>query len=383
MAKRDYYEVLGVGKSASEDEIKKAYRKKAMEYHPDRNPGNAPAEEKFKEAAEAYDVLSDQDKKARYDRFGHAGLENQGGHGGQGFDMEDIFQRFGGVFGNEDVFGDFFGRGQGRQQRGTGERGSNLRIKVKLTLEEISTGVNKKVNIKKQTTCTTCAGSGARNTADVSSCGSCRGSGYVTQVRQTFLGAMQTTVSCPTCGGTGQTIKNPCHICKGDGRTFGEETIDIDIPKGVYQDIQLSMRGKGNAGAKKGAAGDLIIAIEEVPHEHFVRDGNNIIHELFVNFADAALGMKAEVPTLEGNARIPVPEGTQSGKVLRMKGKGLPDVNSGQRGDQLVQVNIWTPKTISSDDRALLEKLRNMPNFAPKPGKEDRGFFDKMKDLFH
>jgi molecular chaperone DnaJ len=384
MAKRDYYEILGVGKTAGDDEIKKAYRKKAMEFHPDRNPGNKPAEEKFKEAAEAYDVLSDQDKKARYDRFGHAGLEEQGGFrgGAQGYDMDDIFQRFGGMFGQDDTFSQFFGGGRQQQARGTGERGTNLRIKVKLTLEEISAGVNKKITLKKQTTCGTCTGSGARNSADVASCGTCRGSGYVAQVRQTFLGAMQTTAACPTCSGTGQTIKNPCNVCKGEGRTFGEELIDIDIPAGVYQDIQLTMRGKGNAGAKRGAAGDLLIGIEELPHEHFVRDGSNIIHELFLNIADAALGVKAEVPILNGSANIPVPEGTQSGKVLRLKGKGLPDLNTGQRGDQLVQVNVWTPKTVTSEERALLEKLRSMPNFAPKPGKDDKGFFDKMKDLF-
>jgi molecular chaperone DnaJ len=385
MAKRDYYEILGVAKTASEAEIKKAYRESAMKHHPDRNPGNKAAEDKFKEAAEAYDVLSDQDKKARYDRFGHAGVDPQGGFGGgQSYDMDDIFQRFGGVFDQDDVFGQFFGGGRrgSQQQRGTGERGTNLRIKVKLTLEEISTGITKKINLKKQNTCSTCSGTGARNTADVATCGSCRGSGYVTQIRQTFLGSMQTTAPCPTCSGTGQTIKNPCNVCKGDGRTFGEETIDIEIPGGVYQDIQLSMRGKGNAGAKRGPAGDLVIAIEEVPHEHFVRDGSNLIYELFINIADAALGTKAEVPTLDGSARLPIPEGIQSGKVLRMRGKGLPDLNTGQRGDQLVQVNVWTPKTVNAEERVLLEKLRAMPNFDPKPGKEDKGFMDKMKDLF-
>ncbi len=383
MAKRDYYEVLGVGKTASEDEIKKAYRKKALEYHPDRNPGNKAAEEKFKEAAEAYDVLSDANKRNRYDRFGHAGVDNQGGFGGgQGFDMEDIFQRFGGVFGQDDIFGEFFGGGRRSQQRGTGERGTNLRIKVKLTLEEINTGVSKKISLKKQVACSTCGGSGARNAADVSSCSTCRGSGYVTQVRQTFLGSMQTTATCPSCQGTGQSIKNPCNVCKGDGRTFGEETIEIDIPAGVYQDLQLTMRGKGNAGAKRGSAGDLIIAIEEVPHEHFVRDGNNLIYEHFINIADAALGTKAEVPTLDGGARFPIPEGTQSGKVIRLKGKGLPDLNTGQRGDLLVQLNVWTPKSLTGEERALLEKIRSMANFQPRPGKEDKGFFDKMKDMF-
>jgi molecular chaperone DnaJ len=377
MAKRDYYEVLGVGKTASDDEIKKSYRKKAMEFHPDRNPGNKAAEDKFKEAAEAYDVLSDGDKKARYDRMGHAGVDNSGG-GGYNFDMNDVFSRFG----DDDMFSQFFGQGRRQAQPQGGERGTNQRIKVKLTLEDISTGVNKKVSLRKQQTCGTCSGSGARNAADVESCRGCRGSGYVTQVRQTFLGAMQTTVSCPTCSGTGQSIKSPCNVCKGEGRTFGEETIDIDIPAGVYADIQLTMRGKGNAGAKRGPSGDLIIAIEEIPHEHFVRDGTNLIFELFLNIADAALGIKAEVPTLEGTARIPVPEGTQSGKVLRLKGKGLPDLNNGQRGDLLVQVNIWTPKTVTTEERALLEKLRTMPNFTPKPGKDDKGFFDKMKDLF-
>lgn len=385
MPKRDFYEVLDVPKGASADDIKKAYRKKALEYHPDRNPGDKSAEEKFKEAAEAYDVLSDADKKARYDRYGHAGVENMGGGpsgGFQGMDMDDILRRFG--FDTEDIFSEFFG-GRGRRGgsgRPRGERGSNLRIKVKMTLEEISTGVNKKIKVRKQTACNTCNGSGARDQSSVETCGTCRGSGMVNRVTQTPFGMMQTAVQCPTCNGAGQTIKSPCNVCKGDGRVFGEETIEVDIPAGVHEGIQLSMSGKGNAGAKGGAPGDLIINIEEVPHEEFTREGNNVIYELFLNIADAALGSKIEVPTLDGRARVTVPPGTQSGKIFRLKEKGLPGLQAYQRGDQLIHVNVWTPKKLTDEERRTLEKLRDMPNFKPTPDKEDKSFFDRVRDVF-
>lgn len=387
MAKRDYYEVLGVQKGASADDIKKAYRKKALEYHPDRNPGDKSAEDKFKEAAEAYDVLSDADKRARYDRYGHAGVDTSGpgGAGGfQGMDMDDILRRFG--FDTEDIFSEFFGGGGRRRGGGggrpRGERGSNLRIKVKMTLEEVATGVNKKIKVRKQVTCNTCNGSGARDASSVETCATCRGSGMVNRVTQTPFGMMQTAVQCPTCNGSGQTIKSPCNVCKGDGRVFGEETIEVDIPAGVHEGIQLSMSGKGNAGAKGGGPGDLVITIEEVPHEEFTREGNNIHYELFLNIADAALGSKMEVPTLDGRARITVPPGTQSGKVFRLKDKGLPALQSYQRGDQLIHVNVWTPKKLSDEERRTLEKLRDMPNFKPAPDKEDKSFFERVKDVF-
>jgi molecular chaperone DnaJ len=383
--KRDYYEVLGVPKSASADDIKKAYRKKALEFHPDRNPGDKSAEEKFKEAAEAYDVLSDADKRSRYDRLGHAGVDmnGPGGAGGfQGMDMDEILRRFG--FDTDDIFGEFFGGGRRRSggNRPRGERGTNLRIKVKMTLEEIATGVNKKIKVRKQVTCNTCGGSGARDAGSVETCATCRGSGMVNRVTQTPFGMMQTAVQCPTCHGSGQTIKSPCNVCRGEGRVFGEETIEVDIPAGVHEGIQLSMSGKGNAGAKGGAPGDLVITIEEIPHEEFTREGNNIHYELFLNIADATLGSKLEVPTLDGRARITVPPGTQSGKVFRLKDKGLPALQSYGRGDQLIHVNVWTPKKVTDEERRLLEKLREMPNFKPAPDKEDRSFFERVKDVF-
>jgi molecular chaperone DnaJ len=384
MAKRDYYEVLGVPKNVSADDLRKAYRKKALEFHPDRNPDNKDAEEKFKEAAEAYDVLNDADKRARYDRYGHAGMENMGGGGFQGMDMDDILRRFG--FDSDDIFGDFFGGGRrggfSGGGRPRGERGSNLRIRVKLTLEEIATGVNKKIKVRKQVACNTCSGSGARDKSSVETCTTCRGSGMVNRVTQTPFGVMQTAAQCPTCNGAGTTVKNPCNVCRGDGRVFGEETIDVDIPAGVNEGIQLSMSGKGNSGAKGGPAGDLMITIEETPHEELVREGNNIVYELFINMADAALGTKIEVPTLEGRARITVPPGTQSGKIFRLKDKGLPGLQRYERGDQLIHVNVWTPKKTNDEEKALLEKLRTMPNFQPNPGKEDRSFFDRVKDIF-
>lgn len=379
MSKRDYYEVLGVPKNADADTLKKNYRQKAMEFHPDKNPGDKSAEEKFKEAAEAYDVLSDPDKRARYDRFGHAGME-QGGGGFQNMDMDDILRRFG--FDSGDIFGEFFGGGRRSSGRGRGERGTNLRIKIKLTLEEVASGVNKKIKVRKQVSCNSCAGSGAKDKASIDTCSTCRGSGMVNRVAQTPFGMMQTAVQCPACNGAGSTVKNPCNVCKGDGRVLGEETIDIDVPAGVHDGIQLSMSGKGNAGAKGGSAGDLVVSIEEIPHEHLTREGNNIIHELFINIADAALGTKLEIPTLEGRARVAIPPATQSGKILRLKDKGLPNLQSYGKGDLLIHVNVWTPKKLTDEEKKLLEKLREMPNFQPNPAKEDKSFFEKMKDVF-
>ncbi len=384
MAKRDYYEVLGVPKNADNDSIKKAYRKIAMQYHPDRNPGDKTAEDKFKEAAEAYEVLSDADKKARYDRYGHAGLGQNGGFSGGrgGMTMDDIFSQFGDIFGDASPFESFFGGGSRGGARARGQQGTNLRIKVKLTLEEIATGVTKKIKVKKQAPCTTCGGSGAKDARSVQTCTTCRGAGYVRQVRSTFLGQMQTTTTCPTCNGSGQMVTANCGTCKGDGRVFAEETIELEIPAGVAEGMQLSMSGKGNAGAKGGPAGDLIISIEEEPHELLIRDGNNLIHELYVNFVDAALGTSVEVPTIDGKVKIKIPPGTQAGKIFRLREKGLPSVQGYQKGDQLINVNIWTPKKLSHEEREMLEKLRNSPNFQPSPDKSDRSFFDRMKDYF-
>jgi molecular chaperone DnaJ len=297
--------------------------------------------------------------------------------------MEDILNQFGDIFGDGGgPFGSFFsgqGRGGGRAR---GERGSNLRIKVPLTLEEIATGVKKKLKVKKQITCSVCDGSGAKDASSVETCRTCGGAGMVRQVRSTFIGQMQTTVTCPTCNGTGQQIKATCKSCGGEGREYGEETIDVEIPAGVEEGMQLSLRGSGNAGRRGGPAGDLLINIEEKPHEFLQRDGMNLVHELYLNFADAALGTSVEVPTIEGRVKIKVPAGTQSGKIFRLKDKGLPSVQSYGKGDQLIHVNVWTPKKVSDDERALLEQLREMPNFNPQPGKSEKGFFERMKDYF-
>ncbi|MCE2789466.1 MAG: molecular chaperone DnaJ [Saprospiraceae bacterium] len=383
--KRDYYEILGVEKTADESAIKKAYRKVAMQYHPDRNPDDKEAEEKFKEAAEAYEVLSDPNKKAKYDRFGHAGMENMGGgYSGGGMTMEDIFQHFGDVFGDGgSPFESFFGGQSGSRGRGTGQKGSNLRIKVALTLEEIEAGTTKKIKVKKQVACKTCGGSGAKDRNSVSTCNTCQGAGYVRQVKNTFLGQMQTTVVCPRCNGAGKTVTASCGTCKGDGRTMDEETIEIEIPGGVQEGMQLSMRGKGNAGQAGGPSGDLLINIEEKPHDHFSRDGMNVVYELFLNFADAALGTQAEVPTLSGNVKVKIPPGTQAGKIFRLKGKGLPSLQQYGKGDQLINVNIWTPKNLTNEETQMLEKMRNMPNFNPTPDNNEKGFFDRMKEYFN
>lgn len=381
--KRDYYEILGVDKNADEGTIKKAYRKVAMQYHPDRNPGDKAAEEKFKEAAEAYEVLSDATKKARYDRYGHAGVENMGGgFSGGSMNMEDIFSHFGDIFGDSgSPFESFFG--QSRSRSGGGQKGSNLRIKVALTLEEIEAGVTKKIKVKKQVACKTCNGTGAKDRNSVTTCNTCNGSGYVRQVKNTFMGQMQTTVVCPTCNGSGKKITSVCTTCRGDGRTMDEELIEIEIPAGVQEGMQLSMRGKGNAGQGGGSAGDLLINIEEKPHDLFSRDNMNIVYDLFLNFADAALGTNAEVPTLSGNVKVKIPPGTQAGKIFRLKGKGLPSLQQYGKGDQLINVNIWTPKTLTHEETQILEKLRTMSNFNPKPNSGEKGFFERMKEYFN
>lgn len=382
--KKDFYEILGVEKNADEATIKKAYRKAAIQYHPDKNPGDKVSEEKFKEAAEAYEVLSDGDKRARYDRYGHAGLDNMGGGGGGfrgGMTMEDIFANFGDVFGEGgSPFESFFG---GSSQSRGGQKGSNIRIKVALTLEEIESGVTKKIKVKKQVSCKTCNGSGAKDKNSVSTCSTCQGGGYVRQIKQTFLGQMQTTVPCPKCNGSGKTITASCGTCRGEGRTYDDDLIEIEIPGGVAEGMQLSVRGKGNAGPVGGSNGDLLVSIEERAHEQFSRDGNNVIFDLFINYADAALGTTVEVPTLSGKVKVKIPEGTQAGKIFRLKGKGLPSLQSYGKGDQLINVNIWTPKVLTAEERALLEKMRTMSNFNPKPGDGEKGFFERMKEYFN
>lgn len=379
MAKRDYYDVLEVQKNASGDDIKKAYRKKAIQYHPDKNPGDKAAEEKFKEAAEAYEILSDGDKKARYDRFGHAGMGGAaGGGGGHYSNMDDIFDHFG------DIFGDAFGfggrRGGGGQQRAV-HRGTNIRIKVKLTLEEIAAGVTKKIKVNKYISCDTCKGSGAKN-GNYKTCTTCNGQGRVTRVQDTFLGRMQTQQACPSCGGEGRTISDKCTKCFGDGVVRSEEVIEIKIPAGVAEGMQLSVQGKGNAGPRNGVPGDLLVVIEEQEHEYFIRDGENLYYNLNVNLADAALGAEVEVPTITGKAKIKIAAGTQSGKVLKLKGKGLPSVQGYQTGDLLVTIYVWTPQNLSKEEKQLLEKLRTMPSFSPNENEQGKGFFSRMKDMF-
>ncbi|HYV93754.1 MAG TPA: molecular chaperone DnaJ [Chitinophagales bacterium] len=387
--KRDYYEILGVSRTSTDAEIKKAYRKVAMQFHPDRNPGDKAAEDKFKEAAEAYEVLSDADKKKRYDQFGHAGLGGNGGGGfsGGGMRMEDIFANFGDIFSEfsgsgGSPFDAFFGGGGGRSTRGRGVRGSNLRVTIPLTLSEVSKGAHKTIRVKKYVTCKTCDGTGAKDKQSFQTCSTCKGSGVVRRVTNTMLGQMATTTTCPTCHGEGQMITAKCSTCHGEGRMYNEETIDVNIPAGVGEGMQLSLSGKGNAGERGGAAGDLIILIEEEQHEELTRDGNNVVYELYISFVDAALGTSVDVPTIEGKARIKIKPGTQAGEIFRLKGKGVPNVNSYGTGDQLIHVNVWVPKELTKDEQATLEKLRNSNNFKPHPSKNEKNIFEKMRDFF-
>jgi molecular chaperone DnaJ len=377
MAKRDYYDVLGVTKNATEDEIKKAYRKMAMKYHPDKNQGDKAAEEKFKEAAEAYDVLGNASKKQKYDQFGHAGFSAGGGGGHGDFSsMDDIFSAFGDIFG-----GGGFGGGSSRGGRRV-NRGTNLRIKVKLDLNEILTGVEKKIKVNKYVSCVPCKGTGAQNGSGFSNCNTCRGTGQVTRVVQTMLGQMQTASTCPGCGGEGQIIKEKCKSCYGDGIVKGEEVISINIPAGVAEGMQLSMQGKGNAAARGGVPGDLLIVVEEAEHPTLKRDGNNLLYNLFISVPEVILGTSAEINTLDGKAKIKIEPGTQSGKVLRLRGKGLPNINGYEKGDLLVNVNVWTPQTLNKEEKQLLEKLRDSENFKPNPSQKERGFFSRMKEYF-
>lgn len=381
--KRDYYEVLGVSKSASTDEFKKAYRKLAMKYHPDKNPNDDEAEEKFKEAAEAYEVLSNDQKRAQYDRFGHAGMSGAGGFGGGSMNMDDIFSQFGDIFGQGNPFESFFGGGGGgRRERGRGQRGSNLRIKVKLNLEEIANGVQKKIKVKKHITCDTCNGSGAKDSSSYQTCSTCHGQGAVRKITNTFLGQMATTQTCSTCHGEGKIITAKCTKCRGEGRAYGEEIITIDIPAGVTEGIQLSMNGKGNAGLRGGPAGDLLLNIEETEHPELKRDDMDVIHELYLNIAEAALGVSVEVPTITGKAKIKIPKGTQSGKLFRLQGKGIPNINGYGKGDQIIKVQVYTPTDLTPKEEELLEELKESANFNPGKVKEKKGstgFFSFFK----
>jgi len=381
-SKRDYYEVLGVGKSASADEIKKAYRKVAMQHHPDSNPGDHTAEEKFKEAAEAYEVLSDPDKRAQYDRFGHNafGPGRGGGFSSHSMNMEDIFSQFGDIFG-DDVFGGIFG-GRSSRSRGRGTRGTNLRVKIKVNYEEIAKGTSKTIKVKKYISCHTCGGSGAKDKGSVQTCSTCGGSGQVRRVQNTFLGQMQTVTTCPTCGGEGSVVTSKCTVCKGEGRIYGEETLTLDIPAGVQEGMQLSMSGKGNMGERGGSPGDLIILIEEEAHPHLHREGLNVAFDLYISFPDAVFGTNVEVPTIDGRAKIKIPTGTQSGKIFRLKGKGFPSVNSHDKGDQLIHVNVWTPQNVSNEERQTLEQMQHSENFKPKPDKNDKTFWEKIRETF-
>lgn len=381
MEKRDYYEVLGVSKSADATEIKKAYRKLALKYHPDKNPGDKEAEEKFKEAAEAYDVLSNEEKRRRYDQFGHAGVggAGQGGFGG-GMSMDDIFSQFGDIFGSFGGFSGFGGFGGGRSARRV-NRGTNLRVKVKMNLQEIATEIEKKIKVKKYVACQHCNGTGAKDGKSYSTCSTCKGSGQVTRVQNTILGAMQTTSTCPTCEGEGKIINEKCTFCNGEGVLMSEEVISINIPAGVGEGMQLSLSGKGNAARRGGVNGDLIVLIEEEEHPELVRDGNDLLYNVFIGYPEAVLGETVEIPTIEGKVKVKIEAGTQPGKILRLRGKGLPDVNGYGKGDLLAKVNVWIPKNLSKDEKKLVEKMKEAEGFKPGSG-DKKSIFSKMKDFF-
>ncbi len=379
--KRDYYEVLGVEKNANADEIKKAYRKAAIKYHPDKNPGDKEAEEKFKEAAEAYDVLSNPDKRARYDRYGHAGMSGAAGGGGfEGFggfsSMEDIFSQFG------DIFGGHFGGGFGGQHDQRVNQGTDIRVKVKLTLQEISAGTTKKLKITKMIACDKCGGTGAKDANAYSTCSTCHGSGYITQVQNSFFGRVQTQSVCPTCGGSGRTITTPCDKCHGEGTLRGEEVVEIKIPAGVGAGMALTVQGKGNAARHGGVNGDLQVVIDEQADPELIRDGNDLIHNLNITVPMALLGATVEVPTVEGRAKIKIDAGTHAGKVLRLRGKGLPDVNGYGRGDLMVVVDITIPDRLTSDERKLVEKLADSPSFREASSVKNQNIFERMKNFF-
>ena len=382
----DYYEALGVDQNASESEIKKAYRKKAMKYHPDRNDGDPEAERKFKEASEAYDVLKDPEKRARYDKFGHSGL-NSGGFRGSDYEdvsFDDIFSRFSDIFGSDIFGGAAGGRGRrSRSRRRKGQPGSDLKLNIDLTLEEIAKGTEKKLKVNKETVCDECGGTGAETENDFETCSTCNGMGEVRQVNRTMFGQFVNVQSCPECNGEGRIIRNKCSACNGRGKTKGQETVQVRIPAGVSEGNYITLRGKGNAGLRGGEPGDLIVLIQEKEHEHFERDGNDIYHDLVLSIPDAALGTEVEVPTLKGKAKVKIEEGTQPGKLLRMKGKGIQGLQSAQQGDQYIRVNVYIPKNLSDKEKEKIKSLRGAGNFDPSH-KDDsnKGFFSKIKDVF-
>lgn len=386
MDKRDYYEVLGVSKNATADEIKKAYRKKAIQFHPDKNPGNKEAEEKFKEAAEAYEILSNQEKRQRYDQFGHAGVSGAagggGGFGGSGMSMEDIFSQFGNIFGGH--FGGFssFGGFGGEAESRSVNRGSDLRVKVKLTLSDIANGVEKKIKVKKYVACKHCKGTGAKDGSSYSTCSTCKGSGHVTRVVNTLLGRMQTSSVCPDCHGEGKIITDKCPECNGEGIVRDEEIITINIPAGVSEGMQLNASGKGNAARHGGINGDLLVLIEEEEHPELVRDENDLIYNLLLSVPSATLGGVVEIPTIDGKVKVKIDPGTQPGKVLRLKGKGLPAINHRGIGDLLINISIYIPETLSKDEKKTMEKWAESQNFKPNQSVKEK-IFSRFKDLFH
>ena len=390
MAKRDYYEILGVPRSANSDEIKKAYRKAALQYHPDRNPDNKEAEEKFKEAAEAYEILGDESKRRKYDQYGHEGLRQGADY--RGFsNVNDIFSSFNDIFGSAfggSIFEEVFagGRGRSRARSQSGAPGSDLKIRLKLTLEEIATGVEKKLKIKRWKTCDTCGGGGAKPGSSKIVCKTCNGAGEVRHVSRSVFGQFVNVSQCSTCNGEGRIVKDPCDTCSGEGRVQGETTIKVNVPAGVMEGNYIPLRGQGNAGQRGGPAGDLLVIIEEELHALFTRNGQDILLDLLISFPEAALGTEVEIPTLAGRARLKVEPGTQSGKILRMRDKGIPDLNSGDHGDQLVRVNVWVPTRVSGKDKELLKELSKGETLKPKEGDRsahsDRSFFEKMKKMF-
>lgn len=388
MSKRDYYEVLGVDKKASDSELKRAYRKLAMKYHPDRNKGDKDAEVKFKEASEAYDVLRDPQKRQRYDQFGHSGM-NGGGFGGssdfEGADFEDIFSRFSDIFGGDIFGGDAFGggRSQSRRRRGTGRAGSDMKLRVSLTIEEIAEGVEKTLKLKRYMKCDSCKGTGAETESDYETCSTCNGVGEVRQVSRTMFGQFVNVQACPTCSGEGRIIRNKCKSCSGEGRKKGEDKIKVNIPSGVTNGNYITLRRQGNAGVRGGEPGDLIVLIEEKEHKHFERDGNDIYFDLTLSIPDAVLGTDIEVPTLKGKAKVKVEPGTQPGKLLRMKERGIRGLNNSGTGDQYIRVNIYVPKDLTEQERKHIQALQSTDHFDPANAeKREKGFFSKIKDVF-
>lgn len=390
MSKRDYYELLGIDKNASKEEVKKAYRKKAMKFHPDRNKGDEEAAKKFKLAAEAYEVLSDPQKRQRYDQFGHAGLNGgRGGFGGasdfENVSFEDIFSRFGDIFGSDIFGGEGFGggRARSRRKRRTGKPGSDMKLSVKLTMEEIATGTEKTLKVKKQVLCKKCNGTGAETEEDFETCGTCNGMGEVRQVSRTMFGQFINVQPCPDCRGEGRIIRNKCSECRGEGRVRGEEKVRVKVPAGVANGNYITMRGQANTGIRGGESGDLIILIEEIEHEHFTRDENDIYYDLWLSVPDAILGVEKEVPTLTGKAKIKIEPGTQPSKLLRMKGKGIEGLHNSGTGDQYIRVNVYIPKDLSAEERKHVEALKRGGHFDVSNAEDrDQGFFSKIKDIF-